>query len=107
MKIDNYSEKNREAWNEAAGVHKKNRKVDYTVLFKNKNYSVLDSTLSSLLNKISLSGRAVAQLCCNNGRELLSIVKLQVRRVLVLISQMSLLQRQAQLLNLPILIVDS
>ena len=74
MKTDNYSEKNREAWNEAASVHKKNRKVDYTVLFKNKNYSMLDSTLSSLLNKISLSGRTVAQLCCNNGRELLSIV---------------------------------
>jgi len=74
MKTDNYSEKNREAWNEAASVHKKNRKVDYTVLFKNKNYSMLDTTLSSLLNKISLSGRTVAQLCCNNGRELLSIV---------------------------------
>ena len=74
MKTDDYSEKNREAWNEAAGVHKKNRKVDYTVLFKNKNYSVLDSTLSSLLEKISLSGKTVCQLCCNNGRELLSIV---------------------------------
>jgi len=74
MKTDNYSEKNREAWNEAASVHRKNRKVDYRVLFKNKNYSVLDSTLSSLLNKISLSGGTVAQLCCNDGRELLSIV---------------------------------
>jgi len=74
MKTDNYSEKNREAWNEAASVHRKNRKVDYRVLFKNKNYSMLDTTLSSLLNKISLSGRTVAQLCCNNGRELLSIV---------------------------------
>jgi ubiquinone/menaquinone biosynthesis C-methylase UbiE len=74
MKTDDYSEKNREAWNEAAGVHKKNRKVDYTVLFKNKNYSVLDSTLSSLLEKISLSDKTVCQLCCNNGRELLSIV---------------------------------
>ena len=74
MKTDNYSEKNREAWNEAASVHRKNRKVDYMVLFKNKNYSMLDTTLSSILNKISLSGRTVAQLCCNNGRELLSIV---------------------------------
>ena len=74
MKTDNYSEKNREAWNEAAIVHRKNRKVDYTVLFKNKNYSMLDTTLLSLLNKISLSGGTVAQLCCNDGRELLSIV---------------------------------
>ncbi len=74
MKTDNYSEKNREAWNEAASVHRKNRKVDYTVLFKNKKYSMLDTTLSSLLGKISLSGGTVAQLCCNDGRELLSIV---------------------------------
>ncbi len=74
MKTDNYSEKNREAWNEAASVHKKNRKVDYSVLFKNKDYSMLDITLSSLLKKLSLSGRTVAQLCCNDGRELLSIV---------------------------------
>jgi hypothetical protein len=59
MKTDNYSEKTSEARNEAASVHKKSRKVDYTVLFKNKNYSMLDSTLSSLLDKISLSGRAV------------------------------------------------
>jgi len=35
---------------------------------------MLDTTLSSILNGISLSGRTVAQLCCNNGRELLSIV---------------------------------
>ncbi|GAI60958.1 unnamed protein product, partial [marine sediment metagenome] len=74
MKTDNYSEKNREAWNEAASMHRKSRKVDYTVLFKNKNYSMLDSTLLSLLNKISLSGKTITQLCCNDGRELLSIV---------------------------------
>lgn len=72
--IENYSERNREAWDEAASVHRKNRKINYRELFKNKNYSVLDTTLSSLLKKIPLHGKNVAQLCCNNGRELFSIV---------------------------------
>ena len=74
MQSDHYTEKNREAWNEAAGVHRKHRKDDYSELFKNKNYSVMDPVLSSLLEKISLKGRKIAQLCCNDGRELLSIV---------------------------------
>lgn len=74
MQSDDYTKKNREAWNEAAGVHRKNRKVDYTELFQNKNYSMLDPTLSSLLKKIPLDGSIIAQFCCNNGRELLSIV---------------------------------
>ena len=29
MSIKNYAERNREAWNEAAGVHRKSRKIDY------------------------------------------------------------------------------
>ncbi|MCZ2846333.1 MAG: methyltransferase domain-containing protein [Candidatus Bathyarchaeota archaeon] len=72
--MENYSEKNREAWNEAAGIHKKNRKINYCEQFKDKNFSTLDDTLSSLLKKIPLNGKNIAQLCCNNGRELLSIV---------------------------------
>lgn len=74
MGIDNYAERNRKAWNEAASVHRKNRKINYHELFKNKNYSALDATLSSIINKIQLNGKNIAQLCCNNGRELLSIV---------------------------------
>ena len=72
--MDHYTERNREAWNEAASVHRKNRKINYCELFKIKNYYALNATLSSLLKKIQLSDNAVAQLCCNNGRELLSIV---------------------------------
>ena len=74
MSIKNYAEKNREAWNEAASVHGKSRKIDYKEKFKDRNFSVLDGTLSSLLKKIPLKGGVVAQLCCNDGRELLSII---------------------------------
>lgn len=74
MEMDYYSERNREAWNEAVSVHRKNRKIYYCEVFKNKNYSALDMTLLSLLKKIQLFGKTVAQLCCNNGHKLLSIV---------------------------------
>jgi len=72
--MDDYSERNRAAWNEAAGVHRKNRKINYAEEFKDKQFSVLDATLSSLLKKIPLERGVIAQLCCNDGRELLSIV---------------------------------
>jgi len=71
---DNYAESNREAWNEVAGIHKKNRKINYCEKFKDNKYSALDNILSSLLMKIPLEGKHVAQLFCNNGSELLSIV---------------------------------
>ena len=74
MDIKNYAEKNREAWNEAAGVHRKSRKIDYKEAFKDKRFSALDDLLTSLLQNMPLQGKRVAQLCCNNGRELLSIV---------------------------------
>ena len=74
MNIKNYAEQNQEAWNEAAGVHRKSRKIDYKEAFKDKKFSVLDNVLTSLLEKIPLQRKKVAQLCCNNGRELLSIV---------------------------------
>jgi len=74
MDIKNFAEQNREAWNEAAVVHRKTRKIDYKEAFRDKNFSVLDATLTSLLKNIPLQGKKVAQLCCNNGRELLSIV---------------------------------
>ena len=76
MSIKNYAERNREAWNEAAGVHRKSRKIDYKEKFKDRYFCVLDGTLSSLLKKRSLEGGVVAQLCCNDGSELLSIVNI-------------------------------
>ena len=99
MSIKNYAEKNREAWNEAAGVHGKSRKIDYKEKFKDRNFSVLDGTLSSLLKKIPLEGGVVAQLCCNDGRELLSIINIMGAAGVGFDISDELLLRQKKLLN--------
>ncbi len=75
-KINKIIQANREAWNEAILVHQKSRKDDLLKKFSRPGYSTLDKTETEALKKIGLEGKAVAQLCCNNGRETLSLVNL-------------------------------
>lgn len=68
---------NRNAWNEAADRHRAH--AQYAALlegFATPGFSVLDDTLTGRLHAIGLPGKAVAQLCCNNARELLSMKNL-------------------------------
>ncbi|NIA68897.1 class I SAM-dependent methyltransferase [Pelagibius litoralis] len=68
---------NRASWNEAAAHHREHDQ--WTALLKGfaqPGHSVLDETMAARLQAIGLEGRAVAQLCCNNARELLSIKNL-------------------------------
>ncbi len=68
------SETNREAWNEVTPLHQKARKVNLEEKFKEKNFSVLSTLETTKLQEINVKGMKIAQLCCNNGRELLSIL---------------------------------
>ena len=68
---------NKGAWNEAAERHRAH--AQFTALldgFAKPGFSVLDETLTGRLRAIGLAGKAVAQLCCNNARELLSVKNL-------------------------------
>ncbi len=69
----NYTEANRQAWNQTAPIHKEQNFDTLLESFKEPGYSYLDDTESAILSKIGISGKSVAQLCCNNGRELLSV----------------------------------
>jgi len=77
-------EKNREAWNEATAYHRKARKEFLHEGFKNPNFNTFDRTgddvLIEKLNQIGLTGKVVAQLPCNNGRELLSLIGLGAQK---------------------------
>jgi hypothetical protein len=67
-------EKNREAWNEATVYHQKARNNFLQEGFKNSNFITLnrdsDEILIGKLNEIDLKDKIIAQLPCNNGREL-------------------------------------
>src|SRR3546814_18883875 len=68
---------NRQSWNEAAGRHRAH--AQYAALlagFATPGFSVLDDTLTARLLGLGLAGKAVAQLCCNTARELLSVKNL-------------------------------
>jgi len=81
---DEILEKNREAWNEALGYHQKARNNSLQEGFKDPNFSTFnrecDAILVKKINEIDLKNKTIAQLPCNNGRELLSLVKFGAKK---------------------------
>jgi SAM-dependent methyltransferase len=77
-------EKNREAWNEAILYHQKARGNSLQNGFKDVNFTTLDRDCDNVLieniEKINLRNKIIAQLPCNNGRELLSLMKFGAKR---------------------------
>ena len=75
----NIEEKNREAWNEALQYHQKARNNVLQKGFAENDFTVFnrdcDDVLIEKLKMINLSGKTIAQLPCNNGRELLSLMR--------------------------------
>ncbi len=76
MKNKDITEANRKAWNQALEHHRKSRGIDLHENFKKRGFSTLDEIITAKLKEIGLNGKRVAQLCCNNGRELLSAINL-------------------------------
>lgn len=76
-----YTAANRRAWNESAPVHhSRPRFRELLDGFGEPGYSCLDSVETERLQTIGVAGKDVAQICCNNGRELLSIVNMGAAR---------------------------
>jgi len=71
-----FTEANREAWNEVMPMHQKAASDRWDNAFKQPGYVCLGETELYLLKQMGIEGKAVAQLCCNNGVELLSLKNL-------------------------------
>ncbi|PKK83005.1 MAG: hypothetical protein CVT49_10700 [candidate division Zixibacteria bacterium HGW-Zixibacteria-1] len=69
-------EANREAWNEAIQKHQQARGDELKNGFARKGFSILDETITEKMKQLRIEGMDAAQLCCNNGRELLSMINL-------------------------------
>jgi len=71
-----YAEKNRAAWNEVAPIHRRQRKIDLYEAVKDPAFSVLGDVEKRVLSEIGIQGMQIAHLCCNNGIELISMLRM-------------------------------
>ncbi len=75
-----YIEANRKAWDASAPHHKAAYYRKILEGFKQPGHSRLDDILTTQLLGLGVAGKDVAQLCCNNGREILSVKNLGAAR---------------------------
>ena len=79
MNIKNITESNREAWNQALIYHQKSRNNSLQIGFANSEFTALnrdcDDVLIDKIKKLNLFGKIISQMPCNNGRELLSLMR--------------------------------
>ncbi|MEM7170349.1 MAG: class I SAM-dependent methyltransferase [Pseudomonadota bacterium] len=72
-KTKDFTTANRAAWDEAAPIHARHNLARQIEEFSKPGFSCLDDIETERLNALGVVGKDVAQVCCNNGRELLSV----------------------------------
>lgn len=89
---------NKDAWDQSADLH---RTTDtWSALLRavaNPGFSCLDPTLTGVLQDIGVAGKDVVQLCCNNGRESLSLLGLGAHSVVGVDQSRAFLQQANEL----------
>ena len=75
MQPGDYIEANRRMWNETADVHAQGYVAKLFERVKASDFSTFDDVEKRIFAQIGLKGKAVIQLGCNNGRELISVKK--------------------------------
>lgn len=70
-----YIKSNKEAWEEAFERRAKGWSEDVYESLQNETYPFLKKELIEELLEFDFTNKTVSQFCCNNGRELLSIMK--------------------------------
>lgn len=69
---DAYIEANLTAWNEVATIHARHNQARLLERVSVPGFSFLDDTATYHLKRLGVDGKSVAQVCCNNGVELLT-----------------------------------
>jgi 2-polyprenyl-3-methyl-5-hydroxy-6-metoxy-1,4-benzoquinol methylase len=75
MDIKKYTEANRKAWNEVSPIHEEMKK-EAKKQFLEPGFSCLDEVITKAIKQIGIEGKDVAQVCCNDGVETLSLKNL-------------------------------
>jgi len=80
MSTEDLFESNRTAWNQASEYHQRARGNSLRVGFQDPRFTTFnrdcDDVLFDQLRGFQLNGKTIAQVPCNNGRELLSLMRL-------------------------------
>lgn len=72
---------NRAAWDASADYHRDDPQWRALLEgFATPGFSVLDAVETAMFERLDVAGKAVAQLCCNNAREVLSVKNLGASR---------------------------
>jgi SAM-dependent methyltransferase len=80
MRRTDYTAANRRAWNEISVRHRAQRAEMLMAELAVKGASCLDPIVTARLGAIGVAGKRVAQLCCNDGREVISLKNLGAAR---------------------------
>lgn len=78
---ESYTAASRAAWDASAQHHEDNTEARRLKQgFAQAGYSCLDDVETAVLKHVGVAGRDVVQICCNNGRELLSVKNMGASR---------------------------
>jgi len=69
-----YINENKAAWEEAFDNRRPNWGNDNHLRLKSEKFAFFNADMKHELENIDFDGKAIAQFCCNNGRELLSLM---------------------------------
>ena len=73
--MEKYIEGNKAAWEEAFENRDPSWGMDITDRVRNEHYPFFYEEMKNVLEKLDTEGKVIGHFCCNNGRELLSLVK--------------------------------
>ena len=73
--MESAQEMNRKAWNQVHPIHEKTRPDDLKSCFRDPGYLAIDPRTLEAAEATGLKDSCVVQLCCNNGRELISLLR--------------------------------
>ncbi len=71
-----YTDANRESWEEAADYHRAANQERLLQEVRSADYSSLNHVLIEALAVPGVAGKRVIQLCCNNARDLISVMRM-------------------------------
>ena len=73
--MEKYIEGNKAAWEEAFDNRDVSWGADIVERIQKEEYAFFNEDTKKVLQTIDTEGKVIGQFCCNNGRELLSLVK--------------------------------